>query len=70
MPYFTRSQDGFDRTGKILAEIVTGGLLLVFSVVFFGKLGGLIAFVILEAALIAVDYVVPSSDDPPGAVVR
>ena len=70
MPYFTRSQDRTDRNGKIVADIVTAGLLLAFSLVFFGKLGGLIAFVILEAALLLVDYVVPSSDDPPGAVVR
>lgn len=36
----------------------------------FGLLGGLGAFVILEAALIGVDYLVPNEGDAPGAVVR
>jgi hypothetical protein len=39
--------------------------------VFFGTLGGLLAWVILEAALLSVDYLVPTSDDDtPGVAVR
>jgi hypothetical protein len=33
-------------------------------------LGGLIAFIILEAALLAVDYLVPDADDPASVAVR
>ena len=71
MPYFTRSQDSIDRRGKVAADILSAGLVLIFSVVFFGTLGGLLAWVILEAALLSVDYLVPSSDDDtPGVAVR
>jgi hypothetical protein len=70
MPYFTRDQSRIDRGGKVLADIAAGVLLLTFSVVFFGPMGGALAFLILEAALIGVDYVVPSSDDGPGNAVR
>jgi hypothetical protein len=71
MPYFTRSQDSIDRRGKIVADILSAALMLIFSMVFFGTLGGLLAWVILEAALLSVDYLVPSSDDDtPGVAVR
>lgn len=71
MPYFTRSQDGLDRGGKTVADVFCALLLLIFAVVFFGPLGGLLAFLVLEVLLIAVDFVVPSSDDDvPGAAVR
>jgi hypothetical protein len=71
MPYFTRSQDSIDRGGKIAADIVSAVLILIFSIAFFGTLGGLLAWVILEAALLSVDYLVPSSDDDtPGVAVR
>jgi len=33
-------------------------------------LGGLLAFLVLEACLLAVDYLVPSTDDDPGTAVR
>jgi hypothetical protein len=33
-------------------------------------LGGLVAFAVLEAALLAVDYLVPDADDVSGAVIR
>ena len=37
-----------------------------FTVVF----GGLLAFLILEGCLLAIDYLVPSTDDAPGTAVR
>ena len=70
MPYFTRSQDRIDRGGKMVADIFCALLLLALALACFGLLGGLLAFVILEGALLAVDYVVPSSDDEPGVAVR
>jgi hypothetical protein len=70
MPYFTRIQDGIDRGGKIAADIACGVLLLVFSVVFFGAVGGFVAFLIIYCALIAIDFIVPSSDDDAAGVVR
>src|SRR3954469_25490247 len=66
MPYFTRSQDRLERGGKMVADIFCALLLLAFSLVCFGALGGVVAFVILEACLLAVDYLVPSTDDAPG----
>lgn len=68
--YFSRNQDGIERGGKIAADIVCAVLLLAFSIVFFGPLGGVGAFVLLEAALIGVDYLVPNEGDTPGAVIR
>ena len=70
MPYFTRSQDRLERGGKLVADIFCALLLLAFALVCFGALGGLLAFVILEAGLLAVDYLVPSTDDAPGNAVR
>ena len=71
MPYFTRSQDRIERGGKIAADIVSAVLIFIFSIAFFGTLGGLLAWVILEAALLSVDYLVPSSDDDTlGVAVR
>ena len=70
MPYFTRSQDRIERGGKMVADIFCALLLLAFSLVCFGGLGGVLAFVILEAGLLAIDYLVPSSDDAPGNAVR
>ena len=70
MPYFTRSQDRLERASKMVADIFCALLLLAFALVCFGALGGLLAFLILEAALLAIDYLVPSSDDAPGTAVR
>ena len=70
MPYFTRAQDRLDRGGKLAADIFCALLLLAFALVCFGGLGGLLAFLILEAWLLAVDYLVPSTDDAPGTAVR
>jgi hypothetical protein len=71
MPYFTRAQSRAERRSKVFADTVVGALLLIFSIAFFGTLGGLLAWVILEAALLSVDYLVPSSDDDtPGVAVR
>jgi hypothetical protein len=70
MAYFSRNQDGIERGAKIAADVACGALLLVFSIVFFGVLGGLVAVVILERALIGIDYLVPNEGGAPGAVVR
>jgi len=70
MPYFTKNQRRQERVSKVIADIFVGALLLCFSVVFFGSLGGVLAFLVLQAALIGVDYLVPSSDDAPGNVIR
>ncbi len=71
MAYFSRNQDGIDRGGKIAADIICGLLLVAFSIVFFGLVGGVVAFIILEAALLAVDYLVPNEEDETsGAVIR
>jgi hypothetical protein len=39
-----------------------------FAIVFFGFLGGLAGFVVLEAALLSVDYLVPNEGDTHGVV--
>jgi hypothetical protein len=70
MAYFSSNDDGAQRGGKIAADIACGLLLLTFSIVFFGFLGGVVAFLILEAALIGVDYLMPIEGDRTGAVVR
>jgi hypothetical protein len=70
MPYFTRAQDRIDRGGKVAGDVFCALLLLAMSLACFGFLGGLVAFLILEAGLLAIDYVVPSSDDAPGNAVR
>jgi len=70
MPYFTRSQDRIERGGKMAADIFCALLLLALGLACFGFVYGLLAFVVLEGALLVVDYVVPSSDDEPGVAVR
>jgi hypothetical protein len=69
MPDFTNNQPRDERLCKVIADICVAVLLLCFSVVFFGPLGGVLAL-ILVAALIGVDYLVPSADDAPGNAVR
>jgi hypothetical protein len=72
MAYFPRNMRSIERGSKLLADILVALLLLTFSIVYFGVLGGVIAFVILESALLSVDYLVPDADadDASGAVVR
>jgi hypothetical protein len=71
MAYFSKNTPVVDRVGKIAADVFCALLLLIFSVVFFGPLGGAVAWVILELALLSVDYLVPNAeDDAPGSVVR
>ncbi|HEY3791891.1 MAG TPA: hypothetical protein VGM09_08670 [Bradyrhizobium sp.] len=70
MTYFSRNQDQIERGAKVVADVFCALLLVAFAIVFFGLLGGLVGFVILEAALLAVDYLVPNEDASPGAVVR
>ncbi|WP_285807211.1 hypothetical protein [Bradyrhizobium sp. 62B] len=69
MPYFTSDQTRDIRTAKVLADVFCAIMLATFAVVFFGWLGGLAAFIVLEACLLAVDWLVPSKDDA-AAVVR
>ncbi|MCA1377322.1 MULTISPECIES: hypothetical protein [Bradyrhizobium] len=68
MPYFTANQTQSDRTSKVLADVFCALLLGTFSIVFFGLVGGLIALVLLEACLLALDWVMPSDDDAAGVV--
>ncbi|MCK1521934.1 hypothetical protein [Bradyrhizobium sp. 17] len=70
MAYFYGNQDRIDRRGKIVADIFCAVLLAIMSVAFFGVLGGIIAFLILEAAIVGVDFVVPDEHASSGAVVR
>jgi hypothetical protein len=70
MAYFPRNMRRIERGGKLLADIVVALLLLAFAIAFFGALGGLVAFIVLEAALLGVDYLMPEDDDAPGAAVR
>ncbi len=70
MAYFHKKQDGFDRGGKIIADVFIALLILTFAIAFFGMLGGLLAFVVLEGALLTVDFVVPNEHDSSGAIVR
>jgi hypothetical protein len=68
MAYFPRKMNSIERGCKVLADVLVALLLLVFAIVFFGSLGGLTAFILLEAALLSVDYLVPDDDVSAGAV--
>ena len=70
MAYFPTNMRSIERGCKLLADTLVALLLLVFAVVFFGPLGGLLGFIVLEAALLAVDYLVPDDDASAGAVIR
>ena len=70
MSYFSRNDDAVQRGGKVAADIACALLLCAFSLVFFGLFGGVIAFVLLESALIGVDYLMPNPDDSGGAAIR
>ena len=67
--YFSTRDDGLERAGnKMIADLLCAVLLWTFSAVFFGWLGGTLAFLLLEAALLGVDDLMPSKDDAAGAV--
>lgn len=68
MAYFHKKQDGFDRAGKIIADVLVALMILTFAIAFFGILGGLLGFFVLEGALLAVDFMVPNEHDASGAV--
>lgn len=68
MPYFSAKQNQSDLTSKVLADVFCALLIGTFSIVFFGLFGGLIAFVLLESCLLAIDWVMPSDDDAAGVV--
>jgi hypothetical protein len=69
MAYFPKTMNSIERSLKIVADVLVALLILVFAIVFFGVLGGLVAFLILEAALLSVDYLVPD-DDAAGTAIR
>jgi hypothetical protein len=52
MAYFPRNMRSIERGAKVLADILVALLVLVLSIAFFGTLGGLAAFIILETALL------------------
>ncbi|MCA1466382.1 hypothetical protein I6F09_00605 [Bradyrhizobium sp. IC3195] len=52
----------------MLADLFCALLLGTFAVVFFGWLGGLAALVIIEACLVGLDWLIPSTDDAAGVV--
>ncbi|MCK1622373.1 hypothetical protein IVA87_20565 [Bradyrhizobium sp. 147] len=68
MPYFTSRQDQAQRICKVLADVFCAILLATFSIVFFGLLGGIAAFVVVEAGLLAIDWLLPNEDDAAGVV--
>ena len=68
MAYFSSKQDGIERGSKVAADIACAVLLLTFAVVFFGWIGGALSFLVLGAALIGIDYLVPNGDDVAGVV--
>ena len=70
MAYFTKNMSGMERGDKIVADIFVALLILVFSIAFFGLLGGLAAFIVLEAALLGVDGLMPDDEDAAGAAIR
>ena len=37
---------------------------------YFGVIGGFLAFVLLNGEIVSVDYLMPNEDDAPGAAVR
>ena len=53
-----------------MADILVALLLSTFAVAYFGTLGGLFAFIVLEAALLGVDYLMPDDDDRAGTAIR
>ena len=63
MAYFSRVDDKIQRGAKLAADIFIALMLLTFSIAFFGYLGGVAAFVVVEAGLIGVDYFMPNDDD-------
>ncbi|WP_460268015.1 hypothetical protein [Bradyrhizobium ottawaense] len=50
----------------MLADLFCAILLGTFSIVFFGWVGGIVAFVVLEVCLIGLDWLIPSTDDAAG----
>ena len=70
MAYFSKDDDAVERRGKVVADIACALILASFSVAFFGVFGGVIAFVVLEAALLGVDRLMPNAEDSSGAAIR
>ncbi|QOZ10300.1 hypothetical protein [Bradyrhizobium sp. CCBAU 51765] len=68
MPYFASGQDQDFRICKVLADVFCAILLGTFSIIFFGWLGGIVAFAILEAGLLGLDWLMPTTKDAAGVV--
>lgn len=70
MGYFHKDQDVIDRGGKVVADILCALMILTFAITFFGAPGGLLAFVVLEGVLLAIDFFASENDDASGVAVR
>jgi hypothetical protein len=70
MAYNSRTADGVDRAAKLAADIFCALLILSFALIFFGWIGGIIGFVIVEGWLIAIDYLAPQPEEAAGAAIR
>ncbi|MGY3036896.1 hypothetical protein ACVIIV_006066 [Bradyrhizobium sp. USDA 4354] len=68
MSYFQTGQDRDLRICKVLSDVFCAILLATFSIAFFGWLGGIAAFVILEAGLLGLDWLMPSAKDAAGVI--
>ena len=69
MAYFSSETNGMERGGKVAADIFVALLILAFSIAFFGVLGGLAAFIVMEVMLLGVDNLMPDEKSA-GAAVR
>ena len=70
MAYFLKRESGSERVGKILADVFCALIILVFAVVYFGLLAGLLTTLLLVGAIIGLDFLVPNEDDASGAAIR
>ena len=70
MAYFLKRESGSERGGKILADVFCALIILVFAVVYFGFLGGVLTTLVLVGAIIALDFLMPNEDDASGAAIR
>jgi hypothetical protein len=71
MAYFTTKQPPIERACKVAADIFCVIVMAILLIVYFGWLAGLLGVVVLQAAIISVDWLVPDPDAADGAgVVR
>jgi hypothetical protein len=70
MAYFLKRESGSERVGKVLADVFCALIILVFAVVYFGLLGGLLPTLLLVGAIIGLDFLMPNENDASGAAIR